>query len=44
MIGQPEVIVAGQVDDLAPIHERYRLAGRFQNAQALVSAGLAPGL
>ena len=44
MIRQPQIIVAGQVDHLAAIEARDRFARRFQHAQPLVSAGLAPGL
>ena len=43
MIGQPEIVVAGQIDHLAAVEARYRLARRFENAQALVRARFAPG-
>src|ERR1700733_6880540 len=43
MIGQTEVIVAREVDYFASIEARHRLAGRFEHAQMLIGAGLAPG-
>jgi hypothetical protein len=44
MVGEAEVIVAGEVDHLAAIEAGDRLARRFEHAQALVSACFAPGL
>ena len=43
MIGQPEIIVACQIDYLAAIEARYRFARRFEHAQTLVRARFAPG-
>ena len=42
MRGQPQVIVGGQVDDLPAVEARFRGALRFQDAQPLVGALVAP--
>ena len=42
MIGQPQIVVAGEVDHLAAVHARYRFARGFEQAQALIRAGFSP--
>ena len=42
VIGQAEIIVAGEIDDFAAIKAGNGFAGRFQHAQALISTGLLP--
>ena len=43
MVRQAEIVVARQIDHLAAIEARDGFAGRFEDTQALVRAGFAPG-
>ena len=44
MIGEPEIIVGGEIDHFASIEAGRGLASRFQHAQALIGAGFAPAI
>src|SRR5580698_10888640 len=44
MVRQAEIVVTGEINHLPAIEARDGFAGRLEHAQALVGAGLAPGL
>jgi hypothetical protein len=44
MIGQTQIVIAGEINHLPAIKTRDRFTSGFEHAQTLVGAGLAPRL